>query len=306
MRDFITRIFKGARRESEREPAPLPSGPAQGQVYSFRTKPYSKFAPPTTGRYAAFKILGVTDSHVAVAVLDGIWPEAPTLKEVRASSIISQHRFAHSGRPAVFGVTREWWQPDKDLEDFRFVGIQGISSTERSFADAIAHFAVGSRFATINSASHAAEGEWRWSNDRQAFVEEDELKTAKNEAEGAAKAERYRTRLSKLTWDQLLSETPLGNWSPSPPFPPQEFTNAARAAIHDACTALQKLGPKPRRADVRAVLKNTVEWFNEADEEAGGVIETEEREDICAALEEMAFVARQKGLADEIDGWRNW
>jgi hypothetical protein len=36
------------------------------------------------------------------------------------------------------------------------------------------------------------------------------------------------------------------------------------------------------------------------------VIETEEREDICAALEELAFVARQKGLVAEIDEWRDW
>jgi hypothetical protein len=49
-----------------------------------------------------------------------------------------------------------------------------------------------------------------------------------------------------------------------------------------------------------------VGWFNKADEAAGGVIETEEREDICAALEELAFVAGQKILVDEIDTWREW
>ncbi len=36
------------------------------------------------------------------------------------------------------------------------------------------------------------------------------------------------------------------------------------------------------------------------------VIETEEREDICAILEEMAHVARQKVLVDEIDECREW
>ena len=49
-----------------------------------------------------------------------------------------------------------------------------------------------------------------------------------------------------------------------------------------------------------------MEWFNRADEQAGGVIETEEREDICAVLEEMAYVARQKSLVDEIGEWRAW
>jgi hypothetical protein len=57
---------------------------------------------------------------------------------------------------------------------------------------------------------------------------------------------------------------------------------------------------------VRSILKACVEWFNKADAEAGGVIETEEREDICAVLEELAFVARQKALVEEIDTWREW
>lgn len=57
---------------------------------------------------------------------------------------------------------------------------------------------------------------------------------------------------------------------------------------------------------MRAVLKRCVEWFNEADEEFDGVIETEEREDIFGVLEEIAYVARQKSLVEEIDHWRNW
>jgi hypothetical protein len=36
------------------------------------------------------------------------------------------------------------------------------------------------------------------------------------------------------------------------------------------------------------------------------VTETEEREDICQVLEEMAHVARQKALVEEIDAWRTW
>ena len=184
--------------------------------------------------------------------------------------------------------------------------MHAVSSTERSFAAKIAGFEVGMRFSSIHAVNHAAEGEWRWSNDREVFVKEYELKNAKTNARRAAQEERDRNRLSKLTWEQLLSETPFQRWSPSPPFPPEEFANAARGVIRDACIALQALGPKPRRAEVRAILKHTVEWFNNADEKAGGVIETEEREDICAVLEEMAHVACQKALVDAIDEWREW
>lgn len=305
MKGFFKRAFGGA-PDHLGGGAELPTSIEPGQVYSFQTRPYSEFGPADTHRFAAIKILGVDDKHVVVAVLDGVWPGAPTVKEVRAASIVNEHRFAHTGRPAVFGVNSEWWKPESDLEKFRFVGSLPVSRAEQSFVDAIAGYAPGSRFSVLHAANHAAEGEWRWANDRDAFVIEVEKKNAKNEAERTAREERYRTRLSKLTWEQLDSETPFKRWTPSPPYPPEEFTNAARATIRGACAALRDLGPKPRRADVRAVLKKTVIWFNEADEKAGGVIETEEREDICAVLEEMAHVARQKVLVDEIDEWRDW
>ena len=129
---------------------------------------------------------------------------------------------------------------------------------------------------------------------------------ADQEAERAAEEERYQVRLRSLTWDQLLSETPFERWSPSPPFPSEDFTAGARRAIHDACRTLKALGPEPRKAEVRTALNRCVEWFNEAGRRAGGVIETEEREDICQVLVELAFVARQRSLVDEIDQWREW
>ena len=306
MKDFFKRAFGRTSDHTGVKDEPPPSSIEPGQTYSFQTRPYSDFGPADTHRFAAIKILGVSDSHVVVAVLDGVWPEAPIMKAIQATSILNEHRFAHTGRPAVFGVNREWWKPESDLDKFSFVGTLRVSREEQPHVDAVAGYAPGSRFSTLRAADHAAEGEWRWANDREAFVIEVEKKNAKNEAERAAKEERYRTRLSKLTWEQLELETPFERWTPSPPFPSEEFTMAARATIRSACNAIKELGPKPRRADVRAILKKTVIWFNEADEEAGEVIETEEREDICAVLEEIAHVARQKVLVEEIDEWRTW
>lgn len=306
VRTLISRIFGRTGDQNDDTRPERPSSIEAGQVYSFKTRPYSEFGPAHTGRFAAIKILGVDDRHVVVAVMNRVWPNAPTGSDIGSVSIINEHRFAHTGRPAVFGVNRDWWKPESDLNEFNFVGTLPVSRAEQSHVNAVANYAPGSRFSTLHAANHAAEGEWRWANDRDAFVVEVEKRDAKNEAERAAKEERYRTRLSKLTWAQLRSETPFERWTPSPPFPPEEFATAARATIRSACDALEQLGPKPRRADVRAVLKKTVIWFNDADEKAGGVIETEEREDICAVLEEMAHVARQKVLVDEIDEWREW
>lgn len=276
--------------------------PMEGQIFAFQTRPFTEFSPPVTGRFAAIKILGVDANYIVVAVLNGIWPAAPSQSDISSIPVLIQNRFFHSGIAAVFGLRLDWWEPSSELEKFQLVGIQPVTDADRT----IASNARGTTFAPLSSASVLAEGEWRWSNDRDAVIAEFEKATAKRNAERVAKEQRYRIRLRALTWDQLGSEIPFERWSTSPPFPGQDFTVAARAEIRNACAALQKLGPKPRRADVRRILRNTVEWFNEADEKAGGAIETEEREDICAVLEEMAFVARQAVLMEEVDMWRRW
>src|SRR5688572_7816744 len=133
MRNFrlFPDLFKASAREAAMTEDARPDAPAAGQIYSFRTTPLSEFAPPTTGRYAAFKILGADRKYVAMAVLDGIWAAPPSSREAQAASILEEHRGNHVGRPAVFGVNRDWWTPDDDLEDLRFVGVQALSAAER-------------------------------------------------------------------------------------------------------------------------------------------------------------------------------
>jgi hypothetical protein len=279
--------------------------PIAGNIYAFQTAPANEFSAPETGRWAAFKVLGLNERMVVVAVLDGIWNDLPLLKDTAKAAILKEHRFAWTGQQAVFGINTEWWQ-SSELREQRLLGRLAVSSQEIALASQVIGFAPGSRMSTLGAANHAAEGEWRWKHDRVAFSEEVERKQAKAAEQRAAQEKRYRERLSKLTWDQLLAETPFQRWTPSPPFPPAEFTTEAREVIHATCKKLEALGAKPKKADVRAALKSCVEWFNAADERAGGVIETEEREDIFAVLEEMAHVARQKSLVEEIDAWRHW
>lgn len=279
--------------------------PVAGNVYGFRTSPYSEFAPPQTGRYAAFKVLGVNESYVAIAVLAGIWSTPPSLSAANEAVILREHRFAHMGRMAAMGINADWWRPS-DLDAVSFLGCGRLSLEETAIGAEIIGFGIGWPYSTLRFANYAAEGEWRWEHDRDALIIESKKSKAKDAAERAAKEDRYRTRLKNLTWEKLLAETPFERWTPSPPFPPAEFTEAARETIHNTCRELRELGPKPPKAKVRSILRRCVEWFNETDNAAGGVIETEEREDICAVLEEMAFVAKQKSLVEEIDTWREW
>jgi hypothetical protein len=179
-----------------------------------------------------------------------------------------------------------------------------LTAQEAKFALLCRDRLMGGRYGGLNWLDAAAETRWREANDPEALRAERKRARAKAAVDHAAREERTRTRLRGLTWETLLSETPFTRWDESPPFPSAAFRDAAQAKIHETCRALQALGPKPKRADVRRLLKGCVEWFNAADAAAGEAIETEEREDVCRVLEEMAHVVRQKALVEEIDAWR--
>jgi hypothetical protein len=121
-----------------------------------------------------------------------------------------------------------------------------------------------------------------------------------------AQRKRRDERLKTLTWDQLLDEQPFARWIEHPPFPPPAFVSAARDHIRSTIEALKALGREPKKREAREVLRACVEWFNAKDVEFGNVIETEERDDICALLEELSSVAGHRSLMEEIHGWRDW
>ncbi len=270
------------------------ASPCAGELYAFRTN-------HDVDRHAVAKIIGVSPDTIAVAVLDGVWTRPPTMEQARRCEVLLEHRFTFDGHPATFGFTAQWWDP-AELPDQTLLGRSEVSTTEAEAAHRILNVMEGCTYAPLSHAAKIADGEWRWANDREAFVAEVEGQ----QAAIRAGAERQRTRLKGLTLDKLLSEFPLERWSPSPPFPSPAFTDAARTKLHDACRELKRLGAKPPKGEARAVLKALVLWLNEADRIAGEVIETEEREDLCAALEEIAFATRQPSLAAEIDEWRTW
>lgn len=278
---------------------PNPAGrPYQaGDLYSFRTVPTTEFGSKETGRYGVLKMLGFKKDAMCIAVLDGIFDHHPSFSDVKDLPIIRNTRFSYQGEPACCRIGVE---SDNNLEDVKYIGRVTISKVDTEIMD-------GCRsYSSWSWANGVAEGEWRWRHDRVAYTEEVRLKQEALRARIAAERERQKKRLKVLTWDMLLAEKPFSRWDKHPPFPPLEFTEAARAQIYSTVRELQALGSKPGRTQVRKILKSCVDWFNVKDSEFGNVIETEEREDICAILEELAYVARQKALVSEIDEWREW
>ncbi|MFT5511016.1 MAG: hypothetical protein ACI89J_004116 [Hyphomicrobiaceae bacterium] len=261
-----------------------------GGIYSFRTAPYTEFSPPHATRYAALKILGRSRDHAFYVVLNGVFNSPPNMDQVLGLSPLSFRRFPGTRNPYTnsFAILGSFLDESISLDEFQFVMRTEVSEDERS----LVQWNTGT--GRWRNASTEAEGEWRWKHDRQGLEEEVDRYKAAQDAKFAAQEERLANRLKGLTWEKLLSETIFEKWGEPSALPPPEFTAAARDQIRAAIVELQSVGAKPRKAKVRSVLRACVEWFNAADENFGGVIETVERDDILEALEEIAYVARHK------------
>jgi hypothetical protein len=267
-----------------------------GDIFSFRTTPIPRSSKYDTHRFAALKIIAITGRRLFWVVFDGTFDVHPTIEQVASLPWLRNTRLAFKNDPAC-----RWSEPG----EFHPPELGRIGSLPVT-ADDLA-LATGLRpFGPMNGAAVDAEGEWRWRNDRQAFVKEVE-EDVRADRERREEAERRRKeRQLQLTWDALRQQRFFDRWEPSPPFPPEAFVKAARERLQTTISELRAMGEKPRRTQVRKCIKSTVEWFNAKDAEFGHVIETEEREDICLLLEDIVCVARQPSIADEIGEWRTW
>ena len=274
-----------------------------GSVFGFATTPLFPSSPPT-GRFGALVVLGYNADLVVIGVLDGVWTAMPTLAEVTGRKLMRHSRFESGKKPVAFGFDRKW---TVELKELTLLGVLPLDDEQRRIADRyLGDNFIGRTYSVPETADSEVEGEWRWVNDREAYLAELAAEQERREREYAAAQERYETRLKDLTWEHLLAETPFERWNESPPFPSAEFRDAAAERVRETYRELAALGPKPRRADVRKALKSLLEWIKKADADAGLVLETEERDDIYLLLEEITHVARQPALLPEMEPWYTW
>ena len=283
-----------------------PSGPTAGQVYTFETLPVYETSPAETARFAALKIIGVVRGCVILAVLNKTGATPPALFQARRGNVLIKNAFEWGGCPAVFGVPLASWTPERDLRKFHLLGCARVSGPERRYLADHTHDGPGIIYAGLLSVAQTPEQEWRWLYDRNSLLLESEEAEARFLAARLLEDERLRDRQQNITYERLLSEPFLPNWSRSPEYPPTEFTLAVRDRLRKACEELQKLGDRPHRRDVRRIIKATVIWLNEVNRIAGDVIETDKRADLTIALEDLIYAAKQGNLVEEIETWRSW
>ncbi len=275
-----------------------------GSVFGFGTSPLYPSSPPETGRYGALVVIGHDRDLIVVGVLDGVWTAMPSLDDVAGLALMRYKERGSGKQPVAFAFDRKW---TVDLRDLTPIGHTPLDAErQRIAAKYLGDNPMGRTFAPADMADSEVEGSWRREHDREAVEREQEEDRVRRERERAAAQERYETRLKDLTWEQLLDETPFERWNESPPFPPAAFRDAAAERVRQTYRELQALGPKPRRADARKAIRALLLWIKDADEHAGLVLETEEREDIHLVLEEITHVARQSALLDEMADWSVW
>lgn len=145
---------------------------------------------------------------------------------------------------------------------------------------------------------------WRSIHEPEALKTEDAAKAKAQGAVRRAAAVKEAARLNALTLDSLARKHWLSTWI--------EYPSKAQAA---ACRALLRAAVKQLRAEPLAstrrkvqVIRSLVEGLNELDAR-GGFIETMCREDLCAAITDVAVAAGLRTLRDWrtiADRWRDW
>jgi hypothetical protein len=148
--------------------------------------------------------------------------------------------------------------------------------------------------------------EWRWKHDRKALLAEEARRKAAQAARDADAEARRRARLAGQTLEGFRRRRFLASWSRPPAYPTPELTRASRALLQDAVERLLALGPGARQASKMKVLRECVDAFNRLDEENDHFIETDEREDICEHIEEIAHACGLERRAAQAHGMRDW
>jgi hypothetical protein len=146
------------------------------------------------------------------------------------------------------------------------------------------------------------EMQWRWDHDREAVLREDREYEEQQAREYEEAEKRRREHLDKLTLASLRKKRRFTDWKD---FVPARAATACRALFRETVDAIINLGAKPKKRDIRAILKQCVQRLNKLDAEYDHFIETTAVEDLCGEIDEIAHVS---GLGEEYvaDRWRDW
>jgi len=262
-----------------RKPKPLPlEGLQVGDVFAI---------PLAGGRWGACRVLQFDDISPRVLVAASPWvgETMPDLSEPLLRVVL--HRTHHSwNNEACLG-----WTSSPVPVEFVRVGTLPPTAAEASLA-------VTAAACEWVSLPYQVYAQWRWDNEREAVLAEDEA-----ERQGHQEAYRRHQHSYKPLPKQTLHELrnrPFEHWEEC--LEPDDL-RASRKIARATIDLLLALGPDAPEPSKMNAFHWCVEQFNELD---SGWICTVEREDICDLLGDLADLCGLEEYDDALTGRRDW
>jgi hypothetical protein len=145
--------------------------------------------------------------------------------------------------------------------------------------------------------------QWRWDNDREALLHEEDQENREKSRRREASAQQRRDYLAGVTLEALRDKQRFASWEG---FVSKGALQATRKVFHDTVDALIALGPEAAEPAVLDVLRGCIESLNALDSQYGGFIETIERENLCAEFDEIVSASGLGHYDALADRWREW
>ena len=259
---------------------PRPPAPRAGDIIAL---------PLANGRFALVWMITCDENGSSFLVLEDVLaslPSAPEALAMRPARPPNPHLL-----PGYDDVWKGWFDGDLPA-DFRVVGNRLVTSRERRW---IENYSGTMIFGTAERLRTELLKSWRWEHERAAM----EAETAAAQAAGEARAAKRR---ASLTLEKMARERIFAGWAHHRP---ASVVREARRIFRDATNeliALERDGTARERAHV---LERITTEFN-ALYDATGCIESVERDQIIARVEELAARVGLENGDEKLTGHRDW
>jgi hypothetical protein len=222
-------------------------------------------------------------------VMDGYWPTLPTSNDLRGAQPAPSQRF--DLLPEYRDVWKAWFG-GRVPADFHVVGNRAPSAKEKGYIE----IHIGKmNYETAETLRHELHQSWRLKHDRKAIE-------AERAAADAQRKERATPRRRKLALEKMLRERIFASWTRI--WPPH-VVREARRIFRDATKELIALDRRGTKRERDKVLKRITSEFN-ALYDKEGCIETDEREEIVARVEDLAHLVGTTNADERLTGHRDW
>lgn len=224
-----------------------------------------------------------------VAATDWISSQPPSLNHPSIRKILTKNHHNWKNAEEVLWVTSP---PPKD---FVVIGRIGSDSNDAKIKC--------NSYGGWESCAIQALAQWRWDNEREAVLMEDEKKKLVETANRNAVVQKRVEYLSKVTFSSLLGKNLLSSWED---YPPKVANEGCQKILQSFIRVLDEAEKPLDQNFVASELKKCVEELNQFDDRNKNFIETVEREDLCEVLEDIVNAAKFPNLVEKIEDWRDW